>query len=582
MTVTTDGAAKPRELRPYQREAVAAVQRDWAAGLRRVGVVLPTGAGKSTVIGSLAAMAYHAGQRVVLLAHRGELLDQMVRDLKAVDPSIPASDIGIVRAEEDDHHCPIVAASLQTLAHARRRKALGQRDVILWDEVHHAGADGFHTTFEELGGYGDDAFMAGFTATMRRQHASRIGLGDVIQKISYTKDLRWAIDQGFLIKPKGLTVKLDDLNALDDVRTIAGDFAQGEMAAVMEAATSYVVDAVRMHASDRRPIIFAASVEAARSITERLNEVGYPAVAVTGDMSYDDRQEHYHAFRMGTVRALVTVMVLTEGADFPMCDCVVLARPTRSTNLYSQMIGRALRLYDGKEDALVLDLAGSTRQMRLTTLPQILSGVESRIVGGDGSDFIEEEETEPSTTEEERTVLRTPRQRRRGPVEMVTIDILSGRESGVLWLETPAGVPFIPLTDGWVVFMWPENATKGADRYAVGNINTRTRAGGWMGGTEEYLPTEQAVAYAERSVTAGGFKLPERAAGWRSSQAPSEPQVRYARSLGIPEYEDMTKARLSDEISIALAKRLLDPNMKKNPLADVDILSTEADDEGAA
>lgn len=578
MTTTSHGSGtEARQLRPYQLEAVAAVERDWATGVNRVGVVLPTGAGKSTVIGQLAANAWHRGKRVVMLAHRGELLDQMVRDLKAVAPWIPDSDIGIVRAEVDDHHCPIVAASLQTLSHARRLKSLGERDVILWDEVHHAGAEGFHATFQDLGGY-REAQMAGFTATMRRAQQGRIGLGDVIQKISYTKDLRWAIESGFLIKPKGLTVRLDDLNALDDVRTIAGDFAQGEMAAVMEAATSYVVDAVRMHAADRRPIIFAASVEAARSITERLNEVGYPAVAVTGDMSYEDRQEHYHAFRMGTVRALVTVMVLTEGADFPMCDCVVLARPTRSANLYSQMIGRALRLYDGKEDALVLDLAGSTRQMRLTSLPQILPGVESRVVGGDGTEIIDPE-PEEATTEEERTVLRPVRQRRRGPVEMVTIDLLTGRESQVLWLETPAGVPFIPLTDGWVVFLWPKDATKGADTYAVGNINTRTRAGGWMGGEEVYLSTQQAIDFAEASVAHGGFTLPRRAGGWRESQPPSEAQLRYARSLGIPEYEDMTKARLSDEISVALAKRLLDPNMKKDPLADVDVVG---EDEGVA
>lgn len=579
MTVATHGSGtEARQLRPYQLEAVAAVERDWATGTNRVGVVLPTGAGKSTVIGQLAANAYHRGKRVVMLAHRGELLDQMVRDLKAVAPWIPDSDIGIVRAEVDDHHCPIVAASLQTLSHARRLKSLGDRDVILWDEVHHAGAEGFHTTFEDLGGYGEGALMAGFTATMRRQQTGRIGLGDVIEKISYTKDLRWAIEQGFLIKPKGLTVRLDDLNALDDVRTVAGDFAQGEMAAVMEAATSYVVDAVRMHAADRRPIIFAASVEAANAITDRLNEVGYPSVCVTGDMSYDNRQEHYHAYRMGTVRALVTVMVLTEGADFPMCDCVVLARPTRSSNLYSQMIGRALRLYDGKEDALVLDLAGSTRQMRLTSLPQILPGVESRVVGGDGEEIIDPE-PEETTTEEERVVLRPVRNRRRGPVDMVTIDLLSGRESQVLWLETPAGVPFIPLTDGWVVFLWPKGATKGADTYAVGNINTRTRAGGWMGGEETYLPTQQAIEYAEASVTTGGFQLPRRAGWWRQSQPPSEAQLRFARSLGIPEYEDMTKARLSDEISVALAKRLLDPNMKKNPLADVDVLGQ---DEGVA
>lgn len=563
----TTTSTEPRSLRPYQSEAVASVEMAWDEGTSRVGIVLPTGAGKSTVIGRLAANAYHRGQRVVLLAHRGELVDQMIRDLKAVDPSIPPQHIGVVRAEQDDHHAPIVGATLQTLGSAHRLNALGKRDVILWDEVHHAAADGFHATFTELGGY-SDALMCGFTATMRRTERGRVGLGDVIEKIVYTKDLRWAIDNGFLIRPKGLTVRLDDLNALNDVRTVAGDFVQNEMQRVMEAATSYVVDAVKMHAADRRPIIFAASVEAAHAITAALNESDYPAVAVTGEQPYSERQGLYAAYRTGTTRALVTVMVLTEGADFPECDCVVLARPTRSANLYSQMIGRALRLHPGKEDALVLDLSGSARQMRLTSLPQILPGVPTRIVGGDGEDIIVTE-TEP---EEVAEILRPLKPKLRGPVRMVSIDLISGESGDTLWLETPAGVPFIPLNDGWLVFLWPQGGKRGTSdsRYAVGSLNTKTRAGGWVGSKEEYLPLADAIAYAEQSIPAAGFTIPKSRATWRrGNQAPSEAQVRVARSLGIAGWEDMTKARLSDEISVAFATRALDQHMQPDPGVDI-------------
>lgn len=562
----------PRELRSYQTEAVAAVERDWAAGTSRVGVVLPTGAGKSTVIAKLASDAYHRGQRVVMLAHRAELIDQMVSTVRTVDPSIPADEIGTVQADQDDHHAAIVGATLQTLASARRRQSLGKRDVILWDEVHHAAADGFHATFTDLGGY-TDALMCGFTATMRRGGTrGRIGLGDVIEKVSYTKDIRWAIENGFLIRPKGLTVRLDDLNALNDVRTVAGDFVQNEMQAVMEAASDYVVDAVKMHAADRRPIIFAASVDAAHAIATALSEADYPAVAVTGEQSYEVRQGLYAAYRLGVTRALVTVMVLTEGADFPMCDCVVLARPTRSSNLYSQMIGRALRLHPGKEDALVLDLSGSARQMRLTSLPQILPGVETRVVGGDGEEIPTVDETEP---EEVAEILRPLKPKLRGPVRMVTIDILGGGSGDTLWLETPAGVPFISLDDGWLVFLWPQAGVRGSTTYAVGSLNTRTRAGGWVGNKEEYLPLADAVAYAERSIPEAGFTIPKARAGWRrGSQAPSAAQVTLARTLGIPGYEDMTKGRLSDEISCVFASRALDQHMQK-PEPGVDIVGED-------
>ena len=385
---------QPRTLRGYQLEAVEAVERDWATGTNRVGVVHATGLGKSTVAGALASHGYRNGMRIVFLAHRAELIEQLLRDLRAVDPSIPDTDIGVVRAEEDDHHCPIVGATFQTLRTAHRLQSLGKRDMILVDETHHLAAEGFHTTFSDLGGY-DDALMCGMTATMRRMEAGKIGLGDVIEKISHELSLQWAIEHGYLVRPRGLTVRLDDLNALNDVRTVAGDFAQGEMAAVMEAATQYVVDAVILHARERRPIVFAASVDAAHAIADTLNAGGYPAAAVTGEIPFEQRQDIYRTYRSGDVRAIVTVMVLTEGADFPMCDCVVIARPTRSSNLFSQIIGRSLRLYENKEDALVLDLTGSARHMRLVTLSELLPGADKCTVDAAGNEIVDEPEPEP-------------------------------------------------------------------------------------------------------------------------------------------------------------------------------------------
>jgi len=553
----------PRELRDYQTAAADAVERDWANGSQRNGVVLPTGSGKSTVIGEIGRRALDRGQRVVALAHRGELLDQMRRDFTAVAPHY-ADRTGIVRAETDDSHADIVFATLQTLATAHRRKALGERHVILWDEVHHAGAEGFHTTFRELGGY-DSALMAGFTATMNRDQRGVIGLGDVIQKISYEKDLAWAIRKGFLVKPHGMTVRIKGLDALDDVRNVAGDFHQAELAEVMEAATQYVVDAIKLHATDRRPIIFAASVDAAHHIADALTEADYPAIAVTGDIGYDDRGPFYDAYRSGDCKALVTVQVLTEGADFPMCDCVVLARPTRSKNLYSQMIGRGLRLFEGKTDALVLDLAGSARTMKLVNLTQLLPGAETTDVDTDGN--IIEPELAPEPVEDD-VLTKIVRQ---GPVDMVTIDLLANDTT--LWLETPKGVPFINLIDkdnpGEIVFVWPKDGIRprGDERttWAIGQINTRTKVGGWVTGSGHYIAEEpeyvdlpEALEGAEVWIVETDQHLPDRGASWRRNQPPSEAQLRLASQMRIVGYQDMTKARLSDEISIKFASRVLD------------------------
>lgn len=560
----------PRELRPYQTEAVQAVEDDWNDGYKRVGVVLPTGAGKSTVIGKLVSNAYHAGNRVVCLAHRGELLDQMRRDLKAVDPSIPDQHMGMVRAELDDHHAPIVFATLQTLATASRRKSLGKRDVIIWDEVHHAPALGYHATFTELGGY-DDALMCGFTATMYRSDTTKgktfqIGLGDVIEKISYEKDLRWAIEQEFLVPPTGLTVRIGELNALNEIKNVAGDFNQGDLADIMEAAVEYTVDAIEMHARDRRSIVFAASVEASHQITELINERGVlKAVSTTGSMSYDERQPVYEAFRQGDIDVMVTVMVLTEGADFPMCDCVVMARPTRSRVLYSQMVGRALRLYPNKSDALVLDLSGTTRQMKLIHLSELVHGMglDIKEVDEDGEEILCPDcgqNIGSCVCEVEEAEIRVS-VRRQGPVDMVTINLLS--DDDTLWLETPAGVPFIPLSEGMNVFVWPNDDRS---EWTVGSINTKTGKGAFaevdLDGGAVYYPLATALRKAEEWVVDNNYTLPSKFAQWRTrNQAPTDKQIGMSRRLQIVGPETFTRGRLSDEISIALMSNTVDHNV---------------------
>lgn len=564
----------PRVLREYQTQAVAAVQADWESGINRVGVSLPTGAGKSTVIAKLASDGYHAGHRVVLLAHRGELLDQMIDNLHQVDPSIPHQHIGVVRAERDDHHAPIVAATLQTLANASRRKALGKRTMIIWDEVHHAPALGYHATFRDLGGY-DDALMCGVTATMYRSDVTKgkpeeIGLGDVIEKISFERDLRWAIEEGFLVPPTGLTVRIGELNALDKVKNIAGDFHQGQLAEIMEAAVEYTVDAIEKHASDRRSIVFAASVAAAGQIADLLNERGVlSAATTTGAMSYDERQPIYQKFRDGGIDVMVTVMVLSEGADFPMCDAVVMARPTRSRILYSQMVGRALRLYPGKSDALVLDLAGSTRQMKLVHLSELVRGmgISEKEVDEDGEEIVCPECDNPirqCVCEPDEPVINV-KVVRQGPVDMTPIDLLAEGDSDVLWLETPAGVPFIPLSAGWNVFVWPMDDER--SEWAVGSINTKSRKGSWadtdLDGEPNRYPMATALRKAQEWALDSGQQLPTKTASWRrGNKAPSELQVGLARRLDIVGAETFTKGRLSDEISIAFMARLLDQNME--------------------
>jgi hypothetical protein len=289
-------------------------------------------------------------------------------------------------------------------------------------------------------------------------------------------------------------------------------------------------------------------------------------------MGYDERKPVYEAFRNGDLDIMVTVMVLSEGADFPMCDCVVMARPTRSRVLYSQMVGRALRLFENKSDALVLDLTGTTRRMKLIHLSELVHGVGIEIteVDENGEEAICEDcgmvVSECQCEPEEKSI----RIKRDGPVDMVTIDLLDGDDT--LWLETPAGVPFISLSDGWMVFVWPKDEDREAGEWAVGSINTRQRTpegtpvGGWtdtdLKGDPVHHPLGTAIRKAQEWVIDSGFQLPSKYATWRTkSQAPSELQVKLASRLHIDGADRMTKGRLSDEISIAFAASVLDAGL---------------------
>jgi len=535
---------QPRQLRPYQEQAVQAVFNQWGTDVRRTAVVLPTGTGKSTVIAKIAAESHAMGLPVVMLAHRGELLDQMASTVAEVDPALGRA--GIVRAETDESHRPIVAASFQTLMNDYRLRALGPRRVILCDETHHVTADSYRRVVES---FGPDTFFCGFTATLRRSDGK--ALRDMIDSVAFERNLRWAINEAHLVPPVGITVKIPDLD-LGKVKTTAGDFAGSELAEVMEAETHEVVKAILKHCADRRPIVFAASVQAAHDIADALSAQGMPAQAVTGAMSYADRQPVYDRFRSGDIQALVTVMVLTEGADFPMCDAVVIARPTQSQNLYSQMVGRALRLWDGKEDALVLDLVGTSRVLKLVTLASLDSGAPVRKVDTDGADLPADEDEEDPL--EIAGITAKPKNRRLGPIDTIGIDLLGPDETGILWMGTEKGVPFLsPPESNQVVFLWEV----GPDQYRVGHMATKGGTdNGWV--DDRVYPLAIAKDVAEDFVTDSGWMFPLRAASWRRSQPPSEAQLRFARSLGILDAEQMTRARLSDEITITLVSRRLD------------------------
>lgn len=535
-----------RELRPYQREAVAAVHTVWAAPGDKVNpvVVLPTGTGKSTVIAELAVDARRRGMRVLMLAHRGELLQQMADSVAAVDPG--GAPVGIVQAGRSEDTEAIVAASFQTLAASPYRlEALLPRHVILVDECHHAAAATYLDVLDRLGSLdphgshpaGPYVFTCGFTATAYRADG---GLGKVWGTVAYEKTLVWALKQGYLITPRGLTVVTEDVD-LTEVTVRSGDYAAGELETAMMASVETTVEAIQTHAADRSMIVFAAGVDHAVALADALTEHGIPAAAVTGSMSTEERENVYTSFRVGAIAAMVTVQVLTEGADFPRCDCVVMARPTRSQVLYTQMVGRAVRPYPGKVDALVLDLAGTVRDMSLVSLTDLSPEAETSRVSPTSEEDPGQEEPEP----------KPERIQRIGTADLEDIDLLA--TSPALWLTTKAGVKFLDAGNGTLVFLWPPGATE--DTPVQVGVLGRGNHNGFHG---DPMDLEAAVDHAVE-VAASVGDVPNRNAPWRHKGKPSAAQVAYATGLGIPDADRKTRARLSDDISVHKASTRIDP-----------------------
>lgn len=532
-------------LRPYQTEAVAAVNSAWDKGLTRPAVVLPTGTGKSLTMAEIARQAVRGGQRVIVLAHRGELLKQLRKAVHQLDDTIS---VGIVKAEQREYEADVVVASVQTLASSDDhllRLDLTEDYIVVVDECHHYAAETYRDVLDVLGAFelGSGVRIVGFTATLWRSDG---GLDTVWQEVVFERDIEWAIEQGFLVRPRGLVVVSAQID-LSQVRVVAGDYVQSELEEAMMASVDSTVIAMNTHAKNRACIVFAAGVDHAYALSDALTAAGTPAAAVVGSMTSEERDEVYERFNSGDIDAMVTVTVLTEGADFPRCDTVVMARPTSSKSLYTQMVGRALRLYTDpltgaeKTDALVMDLAGSSRKMSLASLTDVVSDSEVVAYSPEGDECdMPAEEKKPA-----------PKAARQGVLGLENFDLFAQKHSGqrpARWLITPRGKMFLP---GMNYLTYIQLREEDGYWYVLQVTANGTLTGGPFI-NEPRATVAEAKELAEVKARMIG-DLPLRAKTHFQNIAPTEKQVGYARWLGIPDPEQMTKARLNDEISITRA-----------------------------
>lgn len=333
------------QLRKYQEEAKTAIQEQWQGGKQKTLLVLPTGTGKTIVFCKLAQDQVDQGDRVLILAHRGELLEQAADKLEQ-STGLKCS---VEKAEQTslDSWYRVTVGSVQSLM---REKRLNQFNpdhfgTIIVDEAHHCLSDGYQKVLTHF----DQAKVLGVTATPDRGDMRE--LGEYFESLAYEYSLPQAIKDGFLspIKAQTIPLKLD----LTGVGTQSGDFKVGDLGSALDPYLDQIAEEIVNCCKGRKIVMFLPLIATSQKMRDILSQKGLRAAEINGESK--DRKEVLRDFESGQYDVLCNSMLLTEGWDCPSVDCIVVLRPTKVRSLYCQMVGRGTRLHPGKKDLLLLD-----------------------------------------------------------------------------------------------------------------------------------------------------------------------------------------------------------------------------------
>lgn len=332
-------------LRPYQLNAVKAVHKEWNSGNKNTLVVMPTGTGKTIVFSQIVKDQVAKGEKVLILAHREELLKQAADKLKA--SSGMESALEKAANTSIGSGLDVVVGSVQTLRQKSRLEKFSKDyfGTIIIDEAHHSAADSYKNILE----YFNQAKVLGVTATPDR--ADMKSLSDVFDSLAFEYKLPEAINDGYLckIRTKTIPLKVD----ISKVHTLAGDFNPNELGQALDLYLEAIADSIVKECKGRKTVIFTPLVRISQRLNELLKDRGVNTVEVNG--SSKDREEILKDFESGKYDAMTNAMLLTEGWDCPSVDCIICLRPTKSRSLYAQIVGRGTRLCKGKDNLLILD-----------------------------------------------------------------------------------------------------------------------------------------------------------------------------------------------------------------------------------
>lgn len=342
-------------LRPYQQEAREAVWREWDSGHAKTLLVMVTGGGKTVIFSRIIADCVSKGERVLVLAHRGELLDQAADKLE--------KSTGLKCAvEKAEQSCfgswfRVVVGSVQSLQQPKRLENFDPDyfGTIIVDEAHHCLSEGYQRVLNHF----SSANVLGVTATPDR--GDMRSLGQFFESLAYEYTLPRAIKEGYLCKIRALTIPLNiDLSS---VKIQSGDYALNEIGTALDPYLEQIADEMAKCCQDRKTVVFLPLIKTSQKFCRLLRERGFRAAEVNGES--EDRAEVLADFDSGKYNVICNSMLLTEGWDCPSVDCIVVLRPTKVRSLYVQMIGRGTRLHPGKDHLLLLDFLWMTSRHEL-------------------------------------------------------------------------------------------------------------------------------------------------------------------------------------------------------------------------
>ncbi len=355
-------------LRPYQETAIQSIEAGWAEYQKQL-LVLPTGSGKTIVFSHLAQReTLRHDKRVLILAHREELLEQAQQKLLAASGLHTALEKG--PSTGYDALDQVVVASVQTM-HEKRLQLWEPESIglIIVDEAHHTLA----ATYRRVIDHFPNARVLGVTATPDR--GDKRSLGDVFESIAYEYSLRDAIRDGYLcpIRAQLIPIQID----LSSVRIQKGDYSASDLDVTVTPYLERVADEIVANASDRKTLVFVPLIRTSEAFAQICRARGLRAIHCDGQS--EDRAEILQAFHEGKYNLLTNSSLLLEGYDCPDIDCIVCLRPTRSRALYSQMVGRGTRIAEGKDNLLILDFLWQTARHSLCQPASLFAKDEAEV-----------------------------------------------------------------------------------------------------------------------------------------------------------------------------------------------------------